>query len=309
MLGERINEITWAQFEVCNENPQSAFENMCRWLFNDFFFNGKAILHSEPNNPGVEVVPVYHEDTKKRISFQAKFFSEMDYEQIKHSAQTAVNHYAGELDAVYLYCNKDVTTTGKGYQAVVSILDAYGIQIVPITNQEILTQVMKNETIAWQYFDYFTTTDICQWKDDRPALFDSIDKRLILQDVSGQKWVSLYILDIQRREPSKGDDDHFGWSNGTQEVWYQAKASFIKKMAFRQLKIIWIPLKSHSRIFPRVRKLISYSAGNMRGHPDIGAFLRKNGRNMRLKVVAIEPKFKGMRFLILKIYSTIRMEK
>lgn len=159
MLGERINEITWAQFEVCNENPQSAFENMCRWLFNDFFFNGKAILHSEPNNPGVEVVPVYHEDTKKRISFQAKFFSEMDYEQIKHSAQTAVNHYAGELDVVYLYCNKDVTTTGKGYQAVVSILDAYGIEIVPITNQEILTQVIKNETIAWQYFDYFTLSD------------------------------------------------------------------------------------------------------------------------------------------------------
>lgn len=83
----------------------------------------------------------------------------MDYEQIKHSAQTAVNHYAGELDVVYLYCNKDVTTTGKGYQAVVSILDAYGIEIVPITNQEILTQVMKNETIAWQYFDYFMLSD------------------------------------------------------------------------------------------------------------------------------------------------------
>ena len=142
MLGERKNEITWAQFELCNANPQSAFENMCRWLFNDFFFNGKELLHSEPNNPGVEVLPVYHEASKKRISFQAKFFGEMDYEQIKHSAQTAVNHYAGALDVIYLYCNKDVTTTSKAYQAVVSILNDDGIQIIPITNQEILTQVM-----------------------------------------------------------------------------------------------------------------------------------------------------------------------
>ena len=115
MLGGRKNDITWAQFEVCNANPQRAFENMCRWLFNEFFFSGRAILHSEPNNPGVEVIPVYHEDSKKRISFQAKFFSEMDYEQIKHSAQTAVNHYAGELDVVYLYCNKDALRSPTKY--------------------------------------------------------------------------------------------------------------------------------------------------------------------------------------------------
>ena len=164
MLGDRKNEITWAQFEVCNANPQSAFENMCRWLFNEFFFNGKELLHSEPNNPGIEVLPVYHEDSKKRISFQAKFFGEMDYEQIKHSAQTAVNHYAGALDVIYLYCNKDVTTTSKAYQAVVSILNDDGIQIIPITNQEILTQVMKNETIAWRYFDYFDFTE--EWLSD-----------------------------------------------------------------------------------------------------------------------------------------------
>lgn len=81
-----------------------------------------------------------------------------------------------------------------------------------------------------------TTTDICQWKDDRPVLFDSIGKGLILQDASGQKWVSLFILNIQRREPSNGDDDHFGWPNGTQEVWYQAKASFIKEDDFPAIK-------------------------------------------------------------------------
>lgn len=91
------------------------------------FFDGKALLHSEPNNPGVEVVPVYHSASEKRISFQAKYFSAMDYEQIKHSARTAVSHYAGQLDVIYLYCNKDVTTSSQGYKAIESILDPHGI--------------------------------------------------------------------------------------------------------------------------------------------------------------------------------------
>lgn len=152
-------EVSWTQFELCNANPQVAFESMCRWLFNEFFFDGKELLHSDPNNPGVEVVPMYHAASDKRISFQAKYFSAMDYEQIKHSARTAVNHYAGQLDVIYLYCNKDVTTSSQGYKAIESILNPHGIEIVPITNQEILIQVMKNETIAWHFFDYFTLSD------------------------------------------------------------------------------------------------------------------------------------------------------
>lgn len=115
---------------------------MCRWLFNEFFFDGKALLHSDPNNPGVEVVPVRHSESEKRISFQAKYFSAMDYEQIKHSARTAVSHYAGQLDVIYLYCNKDMTISSQGYKAIEGILNPHGIEIVPITNQEILTQVM-----------------------------------------------------------------------------------------------------------------------------------------------------------------------
>ena len=135
MMQDKYFDVSWESFAVCNQNPRDAFEKMCRWLFNEFFFEGKALLHSNPNNPGVEVVPVLHVTTNKRISFQAKYFSDMDYEQIKHSAQTAVNHYAGELDVIYLYSNKDVTTTSKGYQAVVSILDAYGIEIVPCSGR------------------------------------------------------------------------------------------------------------------------------------------------------------------------------
>lgn len=159
------HEITWSQFEICNPNTRDAFEKLCRKLFNDFFFGGRKLLHSNPNNPGVEVIPVFHDESKKRISFQAKYFAAMDYEQIKESARKTVKYYAGKLDIIYLYCNKDVTVTSKGYKAVIDILTPAGIEIVPITNQTILEQVMKNETLCWHYFDEFVLSD--QWLGDK----------------------------------------------------------------------------------------------------------------------------------------------
>lgn len=147
-------DISWAQFETCNSHPQAAFERMCRWLFNDFFFDGKALLHADPNNPGVEVLPKLHTISGKYISFQAKYFSSIDYEQIKHSARKTVEYYSGKLDVVYLYCNKDVAVTSAGYQTVLDIFATGGIELIPVTNQEILEQVMKNETIAWYFFNH-----------------------------------------------------------------------------------------------------------------------------------------------------------
>ena len=55
MLRNNVPSVTWAQFELCNSDPQTAFENMCRILFNNFFFGGKAILHSDHNNPGKSI--------------------------------------------------------------------------------------------------------------------------------------------------------------------------------------------------------------------------------------------------------------
>lgn len=153
VMQDRYYDVSWESFGVCNQNPRDAFEKMCRWLFNEFFFEGKALLHSNPNNAGVEVIPVLHVATNKRISFQAKYFSDMDYEQIKHSARKTIEYYGDELDIVYLYCNKDVTVTSKGYKEVERILKEKNIEIIPINNQAILEQVMKNETIAWQYFN------------------------------------------------------------------------------------------------------------------------------------------------------------
>ena len=152
-MQDKYYDVSWESFGVCNQNPRDAFEKMCRWLFNDFFFEGKALLHSNPNNAGIEVIPVLHIPTNKRISFQAKYFPAMDYEQIKHSARKTIEYYADKIDTIYLYCNKDVTTTSKGYKEVEKILKEKDIEIIPINNQAILEQVMKNETIAWNFFN------------------------------------------------------------------------------------------------------------------------------------------------------------
>ena len=160
------HKVTWAQFETCNANKQEAFEQLCRWLFNEFFFDGTELLHSNPNNPGVEVIPVFHSTSNKKISFQAKYFdAAVNYAQIKESAQKAVKYYSGKLDVIYLYCNKDVTDTAQGYQSVIDVLKPAGIEIVSITNQTILEQAMKNETICWHFFDQVMLSN--QWFRDR----------------------------------------------------------------------------------------------------------------------------------------------
>ena len=157
--------ITWSQFEACNPDTRSAFENMCRFLFNAFFFAGKGLFHSDPNNPGIEIVPIFHKESGKMISFQAKYFSSVDYSQIKHSAEKAIQYYAGKLDVIYLYCNKDLTTSSKPYQDIYNLLASKNIALVPITNHAILDQVLRNDTVSWYYFEYHHLTS--KWFEDR----------------------------------------------------------------------------------------------------------------------------------------------
>ena len=165
---EKALNITWSQFEVCNPDTRSAFENMCRYLFNAFFFDRKGLFHSDPNNPGIEIVPILHEKTGQRISFQAKYFITIDYSQIKHSAEKAIQYYADELDVIYLYCNKNLTTSSKSYQDIYNLLSAQNISLVPITGQAILDQVLSNDTASWYYFDYRHLTS--KWFEERLQL-------------------------------------------------------------------------------------------------------------------------------------------
>lgn len=165
---EKSLNISWSQFEVCNPDTRTAFENMCRFLFNIFFFEGKGLFHSDPNNPGIEIVPILHKESGQWISFQAKYFDTVDYSQIKHSAEKTIQYYSGKLDVIYLYCNKDLTTSSKSYKDIYNLLSAQNISLVPITNQTILDQVLSNTTVSWHYFDYRHLTP--EWFEERLQL-------------------------------------------------------------------------------------------------------------------------------------------
>ncbi len=151
--------ITWAQFEYCNQDIHKAFENMCRLLFSRKLLENKHILHSNPNNPGVEVEPVLESISNKRISFQAKYMSSINYNLIMNSAQKIVNYYTGQLDIVYLYCNKDLTTTSTHYKNIEAVLTKSNIQIVLISNQSILDQVIDYPVIASLFFNHHHLTN------------------------------------------------------------------------------------------------------------------------------------------------------
>lgn len=144
--------IDWNQFESQNKNPRKEFEDMTSLLFEEYYCAEDDTLHSNPNNPGVEVIPSLGKNGEK-ISFQSKYFqNDIRYSEIKESLKKAVAHYKGELDLIYLYCNKDVTTTCKHYKDCEKILGDAGISLIPVTGRTILNQVMRKAYIKEYYF-------------------------------------------------------------------------------------------------------------------------------------------------------------
>ena len=108
--------LTWSQFAVCNDDATGAFEDMARRLFSLEFLENATIPHSDHNTPGVEVLPIlepphFDGSRRRKISFQAKYFeNNISYSKIKESMNQAIKHYGGELDLIYLFCNKTLTT-------------------------------------------------------------------------------------------------------------------------------------------------------------------------------------------------------
>lgn len=196
MVITKHNNISWSQFANCNLDTQIAFEKMCRLLFNFHFFNGKEIFHSNPNNPGIEILPILHNESNKKISFQSKYLSSNDYSQIKHSAEMTIKHFKGGIDVLYLYCNKDLTTTSQPYRDIESLLKNNDIDLVLINNQSILDQVLIYPIIATFYFNYHSIDD--NWFNYHLNLsLDSLGPRYNNQfnvTTKAEMWLDLFSL-------------------------------------------------------------------------------------------------------------------
>lgn len=145
--------VNWDQFSVCNSNPRIAFEDLCRMLFRHLYLSPGTELMMAPNNPGVEVEPVWDRNNEKRISYQSKFFDNTpDYQQILHSIEETIKYYAGKIDRVYLYCNKKLTPTANMYVKAKGVLQANSIELIPVCDDEILDQVREDSLAEHTYF-------------------------------------------------------------------------------------------------------------------------------------------------------------
>ena len=152
-------EVNWENFASNNNDPdgvQHKFENLCRQLFtNDYLKENKKSrnLHSNPNNPGIEAEPILDERTNQYIGFQVKFFdTSVDYGQILHSMEKALQYYTGKLSHIVLYCNKAITSTSKSYINIVELLKKNNITIELVTDSAILDAVRKYPYLANYYF-------------------------------------------------------------------------------------------------------------------------------------------------------------
>ena len=145
--------INWDQFNTVNQDRRKAFEDLCRMLFDHLFFDGNGLFHSNSNNPGVEIEPVFSSAVQKKISFQSKYFDRaVDYSQIKESAEKTVKYYNGKIDRVYLFSNLDINTSTQTFIDTQQLLAEANIELIVISNDTILDKVFNIPHLAIAYF-------------------------------------------------------------------------------------------------------------------------------------------------------------
>ena len=196
-------DVNWDSFKLYNQSAKGLrfkFEDLCRQLFaNENLAGNKRYrhLHSSPNNPGLETEPVYDEVNKRWVGFQAKYFDiRADYTQIKDSANMVVKHYAGKLDHVFLFSNKELTT--GSLTEVVGILNKANISLELITDNAILDLVRGKYPYLGVY--YFGSLNLSQqwFCEKNKRVFDELGHRFNQEfnvDTKASQELSLFTMD------------------------------------------------------------------------------------------------------------------
>ena len=194
-------KVTWAQFASTvteKDGITRKFENLCRQLFINEFFSGRIYPHSNPNNPGIEIEPLFDDKTKQWISFQAKYFeSNINYQQIYDSAQKTVTYYKDKLDILYLFCNKSINKNAQKYKQIEAILKSNNIQLEIINNEAILDRVRKYETLCFFYFGAHNITQSWLYEKNQ-LMFRQLGKRFNQEfnvDTENSSKLSLFVID------------------------------------------------------------------------------------------------------------------
>lgn len=156
-----MSSINWNTFQAkFGENCHVKFENLARMIFkikelNDPYIN----LVQLPNQAGIEVEPV--SNGKEKISFQAKFFTlNVDYNNIKESADEIKEHYKDKVDRVILYCNKKLNYyASKTYANTIQSLKDVGIVLEQFCDENILDLLKTNDKYSFLKEFYFGEKD------------------------------------------------------------------------------------------------------------------------------------------------------
>ena len=196
-------DVNWDSFKLFNQSAKGLrfkFEDLCRQLFaNENLAGNKRYrhLHSNPNNPGLETEPVFDEINKRWVGFQAKYFDvRADYTQIKDSANMVVKHYAGKVEHVFLYSNKELTT--GSLTEVVGILNKANISLELITDNAILDLVRGKYPYLGVY--YFGSLNLSQqwFCEKNKHVFDELGQRFNQEfnvDTNASQELSLFAMD------------------------------------------------------------------------------------------------------------------
>ena len=199
-----LAEVTWEKFITTKTgyvSIQSKFEDLCRQLFkNELLKNNKIVrfVHSNPNNPGLESDPIYDEACDRWIGYQVKFFeNNVNYADILDSANKTIEYYGDQVDYVYLYCNKPISVTAQNYIKTKEILASKNIEIVLVTDKEILDQVRKYQYLANLYFSSQAITH--EWLvEHAQQVIDTLGERYNANfniDTNSSHQLSLFIHD------------------------------------------------------------------------------------------------------------------
>lgn len=180
-------QINWDSFINYNQDVRGVrfkFEDLCRQLFtNENLIGNKRFryLHANPNNYGLETEPIFDETQERWIGFQAKFFDNaVDYAQIKRSAEKIVEYYTGKegiVDLVYLFCNKPITSTAKGFQDTVNLLKSNSIELQLITDSAILDLARNKYPYLGLYYFGNHRLDQLWFSTQATLMFDELGER------------------------------------------------------------------------------------------------------------------------------------
>lgn len=149
-----ISRIDFDQFKVKNSNFRLSFEELCYHLFCREFGAASGV-RADFNEAGLETKPILYKG--KHYGYQAKFFDpQIDYGQIEHSVDKALQYFNGSLDVIHVYLNRPIGLSAKVPKKIEKKASAAGVKIEWRVPSHFTASLIKPENLdlAQLYFGH-----------------------------------------------------------------------------------------------------------------------------------------------------------